>query len=567
MDLRHFIRRLIPTLHEDEHLIAVSKPAGLDAGGGPQRPPGGLAEIVVAIRARSEDFEAANRLGRFESGIQLFAKDRETARHLRAGLRSNRVAQTYLAVVLGRMDRSPMLIEAAHGSSKGKRRSSDSRRPARRGGRPPRAERGSADTRRQGEDKPTEVRLLRSSAGRSLVRLRTTVATTHALRAQLRSAGLRLAGDSLHDRSHRRRSPNSVCLHLERISFHAPHVKTKLTVTCPVPAGFAAVMDGEIDVERPLLAAMVRRLPFILASNTDSYRLVTGTVEDLQGCVAEKYGPFVVLQVRGGALETGPLLKTVARWYRHTLGCEAVYAKRFPKTGSGRDQAAIEELCSPRPLLGKTMPQQTEIREKGLRFGVKPYDGSAVGLYLDHRDNRTRVRSLSKGKDVLNLFAYTCGFSVAAAAGGAASVTSVDISNKNLQWGRTNLELNGLDGTPHRFVASDAFDFLKRARRETLEFDLIIVDPPTFAHGRRRKKSFSIARDLPNLITQALAVLRPGGTVMLSTNHRRVSSADLSKQLRAGAGRRRFEVTATPRLPLDFSMDPDHAKTIFARFD
>jgi 23S rRNA G2069 N7-methylase RlmK/C1962 C5-methylase RlmI len=143
----------------------------------------------------------------------------------------------------------------------------------------------------------------------------------------------------------------------------------------------------------------------------------------------------------------------------------------------------------------------------------------------------------------------------------------VDISPKNLDWGRANLKLNGFDSMPHEVLASDATDFIKRARRQKKSYDLIIVDPPTFAHGRRRKNSFSILRDLPEMIAGVASILRPGGIMMISTNHRRVTMAKLREQLKAGAEGRRYEVIATPRLPLDFSVDPDHAKTLFAQFD
>ncbi|MHC4696706.1 MAG: class I SAM-dependent methyltransferase [Planctomycetota bacterium] len=561
------MREVIPTLYEDERLIAIDKPTGVGAGGGPRRSTEGLAEILAAARGQGETFEVANRLSRHESGVLLLGKDREIVQHIRSALRAGRVTQNYVAVVLGNVTKAHLSIDPRHGSSRGRRPAAGSREKLRRGAGDRAAKRGVADSGKRTPSSPTDIRLLRSSGGRSLVRLRTTVATTHALRAQMRAVGLRLLDDRLHDPSRHRRPTDALCLHLERVSFHHPHLRSKHTVACRPPQGFSATLDGKRDTERALRAALVRRLPLLMESSTDSYRLLTGGAEGLQGLVAEKYGPIVVLQVREAGLERASSLMEVARWYRRTLGSEAVYVKRFPKTHSDTDGAAEQELRTPRPLLGKTMPEQVEIIERGLRFMVKPYDGASVGLYLDHRENRRRVRSLAGGRDVLNLFAYTCGFSVAAAAGEAASVTSVDLSGKNLEWGRANFALNGLDETSHEFRTADAIDYLKRAQRQERSFDLIILDPPTFAHARRRKRSFSILRDLPDLISQAAALLRPAGVMMISTNHRRITMADLQEQLKAGAGRRRYEVTATPPLPSDFSMDPEHAKTIFVRFD
>jgi 23S rRNA G2069 N7-methylase RlmK/C1962 C5-methylase RlmI len=197
-----------------------------------------------------------------------------------------------------------------------------------------------------------------------------------------------------------------------------------------------------------------------------------------------------------------------------------------------------------------------------------------VGLFLDQRDNRKRVRDLSAGKEVLNLFAYTCGFSVAAAAGGARSTTSVDLSPSHLEWGRRNFALNHLDPAGHEFIPSDAAEFLRRALRQNRSFDLVILDAPTFAHGRKRGKSFSITRDLPELVCGVLAVLAPGGIIMVSTNNRRLSLKRLKgmiargvKASGAGQGAERsvsdLRIINAPSLPLDFAVDRDHAKTLF----
>jgi len=211
------------------------------------------------------------------------------------------------------------------------------------------------------------------------------------------------------------------------------------------------------------------------------------------------------------------------------------------------------------------VPEDLEISECGLKYLVRPLVGSSAGLFLDHRDNRSRIRSMAEGKTVLNLFAYTCGFSVAAAAGGAGRTVSVDLSDKNLEWGLDNFRLNGLDPTRHEFIRADAAEYLRRAEKLGERFDLIILDPPTFAHGRKRGRSFSVARDLGDLVRASLGRLEPGGVMMILTNYRRMSVTSLREQVKRCAGRRRFRIIATPRLPADFAVDPDHAKTIFVR--
>ena len=151
------------------------------------------------------------------------------------------------------------------------------------------------------------------------------------------------------------------------------------------------------------------------------------------------------------------------------------------------------------------------VTEGGLSFLVNLTDYLDTGLFLDHRLTRARVRAESGGKDVLNLFAYTGSFSVYAAAGGARSVTTVDLSKTYLAWAERNMALNGLQGA---YVHADVFQYLGDAP----PVDLVIMDPPTFSNSKRMKDFLDIQRDHAGLINQALRVLRPGGTLYFSTN-------------------------------------------------
>lgn len=553
MNSQILVNRLVPTLYEDDCLLAVEKPAGVDVGGGPSQSAPGLLDSLAKVRNRRENLEPANRLSRHESGVLLVGKEPDTVRHIRAGLRSAQIAQEYVAIVLGSMREPSLTIRAGRGTSRGKGRQ---RAPG--AGRP------------SGVSAPTpktKVSLIRQGEGHALVRCRTTAKNTHVLRAQLRSSGLRLLGDSLHDPSARRRGAELTCLHLSRIAFHHPSSKSKISLTSRAPEAFKAVLEGRGDLERVLHAALVRRLTCMSEPDTDSYRLLTGDTEGIKGLVAEKYGQVVVMQVLKELDTLVRSLQSIARWYRDMLEADAVYVKRFVKDHPAIDEETAKALRSPRPLVGRHVPEQIEMTERGLKFAVRPYRGFSVGLFLDHRDNRSRVRSLAEGKDVLNLFAYTCGFSVAAAAGGAASTVSVDISPSHLEWGRTNFKRNNLDLAGHQFIRSGTLEYLKRAKRQDKSFDLMVLDPPTFAHGRKRKQDFSITRDLADLVAGSAELLRPGGVMMVSTSYRRISLSGLREQIRRGAGRRRLRVIETPPLPVDFGSDPDHAKTIFARFE
>ena len=159
------------------------------------------------------------------------------------------------------------------------------------------------------------------------------------------------------------------------------------------------------------------------------------------------------------------------------------------------------------------------VRENGLRFLIKPADYLDVGLFLDHRNTRQMVRQESEGKRVLNLFAYTGSFTVYAAAGGAASTLTVDMSNTYLQWADRNLSINGFSNERHRLLQADVLAWLEQPPRE--QFDLIVLDPPTFSNSKRMDDTLDIQRDHVMLLNRALRFCAPGGILYFSTNYRR----------------------------------------------
>jgi len=252
---------------------------------------------------------------------------------------------------------------------------------------------------------------------------------------------------------------------------------------------------------------------------------------------------------------------------RRRLAARAIYQKVFAKDRS----AALQELeqlhTAPEPWLGKRVEPEFPAIESGLRFLIRPYDGYSVGLFLEHRGNRRRVRELARGRIVLNAFAYTCGFSVAAAAGGAAETVSVDLSKKYLEWGKRNFAANGLELGAHRFICSDVFDYYARARRQGRRFDLVVLDPPTFARAKRPRRVFALAADLGRLVAGAVELLQPGGYLLLAVNHRGTSRRRLESSIERAAGQRGCQIVERPRLPVDFRGDPGYAKAVLARVD
>lgn len=163
--------------------------------------------------------------------------------------------------------------------------------------------------------------------------------------------------------------------------------------------------------------------------------------------------------------------------------------------------------------------QRFIIQENKRLFYINLADYFDSGLFLDHRDARKWVGDNSKNKTVLNLFAYTGAFSVYAARGGATKTVTVDTSNTYLDWAEDNFKLNKILKGEHQFVKYDAIKYLSEASKVKKElFDLIIIDPPTFSNSKSRKEVFEIKRDHVTLINDALAILKPKGTVLFSTN-------------------------------------------------
>jgi 23S rRNA (guanine2445-N2)-methyltransferase / 23S rRNA (guanine2069-N7)-methyltransferase len=170
-------------------------------------------------------------------------------------------------------------------------------------------------------------------------------------------------------------------------------------------------------------------------------------------------------------------------------------------------------------------PAVATVSEGGLRFEVNLSDYLDAGLFLDQRIARSMVRELAAGKHFLNLFAYTGSFTVYAAAGGAVSTISVDISNAYLDWTRRNMALNGFRGAEHQFWRGDAVQFLQ-SQGHRPRFDLAMLAPPAFSNSKSLDESWDIQRDHAALLNRVLELMTPGGTILFSTNLRRFKLAE-----------------------------------------
>ncbi len=161
--------------------------------------------------------------------------------------------------------------------------------------------------------------------------------------------------------------------------------------------------------------------------------------------------------------------------------------------------------------------------EYGLKFKVNLQDYLDTGLFLDHREARRLVGTMSQGKRVLNLFAYTCSFSIHAGAGGALFTKSIDMSNTYTAWGRDNFLINSLPFRNHEIIRADCLKFLEFETRTQNRYDLIIIDPPTISRSKKMEGKFDVQLDYIFLISYALKLLAENGIIIFSTNSRKFS--------------------------------------------
>lgn len=189
------------------------------------------------------------------------------------------------------------------------------------------------------------------------------------------------------------------------------------------------------------------------------------------------------------------------------------------------------------------------VLEYGIQFKVNLTDYLDTGLFLDHRETRQLVAALAKDKRLLNLFAYTCSFSVHAAAAGAQFTKSVDLSNTYTEWGKENFLLNKIPLTHHPIMREDCLKFLEEERER---YDVIVIDPPTISRSKKMDQMLDIQKDYPFLIKKALALLNPQGTIIFSTNSR---DFDFDKNLFAECEIR--DITKKT-IPLDFHNQKIH---------
>ena len=203
-------------------------------------------------------------------------------------------------------------------------------------------------------------------------------------------------------------------------------------------------------------------------------------------------------------------------------------------------------------VYGQEAPDFFTVLENGVLYQVFMNDGLMTGIFLDQHEVRgSLVDGLAMGKSLLNMFSYTAAFSVAAAMGGASHTTSVDLAKRSRELSQAHFQANGISTDEHRFIVMDVFEYFKYAKRKGLTYDVIVLDPPSFA--RNKKQTFSVAKDYHKLISQSLEILNPGGIIIASTNAANVSRQKFTEQIDKGFAGRNYQILNKYGLPADFA--------------
>jgi 23S rRNA (cytosine1962-C5)-methyltransferase len=291
--------------------------------------------------------------------------------------------------------------------------------------------------------------------------------------------------------------------------------------------------------------ALALREALPAAKHANALRLVNGESDGLPGLVVDRYADVLVAQFLAAGVERwrDPILDLLME----LAGCEAVYE---------RSDAEVRKLEGLEPRAGFARGNRNASRcpiiEYGLNFRVDVEQGQKTGFFLDQRENRQRVRALAAGREVLDGFSYTGGFSIAALAGGAKRVTAVESSPAALEVAKENLAANPLDSSRVEFVQADVFAHLRLLRDRNAKFDLVVLDPPKFAPTAAQVQK--AARAYKDINLWALKLLAPGGLLATFSCSGGVS-AQLFQSIVAGAA---LDAGAEAKIVERFTAAADH---------
>lgn len=306
-----------------------------------------------------------------------------------------------------------------------------------------------------------------------------------------------------------------------------------------------------------------KRTSFEKDSLTTAYRLFNGEGDGIGGVIIDRYADYAVFSWYNETLyqKKAELLTAFRTVYPDIIGA---YEKiRF----------STKDLPESQFLYGEQAPEPLLVTENGVQFATYLNEGLMTGIFLDQKEVRGRlVDGFAVGKTVLNMFSYTGAFSVAAAMGGAVATTSVDLAKRSLPKTTEQFEVNHLNLAAQKIIVMDVFDYFKYASRKGLSYDMIILDPPSFA--RNKKKVFSVAKNYGELVKDSIDILTDKGTLIASTNAANLSLAKYQKMVITALQEKnvRYKITDTYQLPADFQVNPnfpegDYLKVLFIEIE
>ncbi|AKR11414.1 class I SAM-dependent rRNA methyltransferase [Bacillus thuringiensis] len=268
--------------------------------------------------------------------------------------------------------------------------------------------------------------------------------------------------------------------------------------------------------ESKIKSALHKRKQFYKLSDTTAFRVVNGEGDGLGGLIIDYYDGYYVVSWYSEGIYT--FRDEIIAALQKVANFKGIYEKkRFDTKGKyieGDDFVAGER--GEFPLI---------VKENGVNFAVYLNDGAMVGVFLDQRNVRKQIRDkYAKGRTVLNMFSYTGAFSVFAALGGASKTTSVDLANRSLSKTIEQFSVNEVDYEAQDIIVEDVFLYFKYAAKKKMKFDMVVLDPPSFA--RSKKYTFSAAKDYKNLLKETIAITENNGIIVASTN---CSAFDMKK--------------------------------------
>jgi len=492
---------------EGDGVVVVDKPAGIASIIGEGHGSGDLVSRLEAVRG--ETLRCPQPLDAACSGLVVFAQAGKASKALAAAAEGGHLVDRWLALTTGRRAVDGVLEHRVEKSGRGL---------------------VAKECRRGAANAVTRVRVLERGPGGTLVELIVERGRPAQLRAQLAAAGAPIVGDRERGGAAARR----LMLHAAQMTL--PRSLGGETVRRAEPdellARIASAQDAPPDSIREitvrLRSAAVRRFGLARVrsagtaaadgtATTTAFRVANAEGDGLPGLALDVYGDYLVAHLYPDRL---PVTEDQVLDALGGLGAAGVYVKRRRAQSNDLVDTRRDDVAPAAAVRGDSAPDELVVFEEGVPYLTRLGDGLSTGLFLDQRDNRRRVREWARGQAVLNLFAYTCPFTVAAAVGGATRTVSVDAAGPALDTGRANVEHAAGPGA-HEFRKGDAFVALDAAKKRGEGFGLVIVDPPT--HSTTRGSRWTSGKAWVDLAGRCLGVLADGGKLLACSNDRRMT--------------------------------------------